>query len=115
MSNFDNFDSIFREVIRLTESLFEAQDNAPTQVSDAVPVEKEERDELIERGDSFNYILDAPGYEEGQLGVSVLDDRIEVKAPDFVAGKPFPTRVDPGSAVSKYRNGILSVTVRKKR
>ncbi len=113
MSDHEGFDRIFEDMIRFAEELFGGFVPGAVAVPGTVQTQAE-RDELIERGDSFNYILNAPGYEEGQLLVSVLDDEISVKTPDFVAKKSLPSRVDADSAVSKYRNGVLSVTVKKR-
>jgi len=107
-----DFESIFEEMVRLTERLFGGQDAGPAVVR-RMEREEAERDELIERADSFEYILTAPGYQQRELLVSVQDRGVEVKTPDFIARKEFPSRVDPDTAASHYRNGVLSVTVKK--
>ena len=113
MSEYDGFDSMLEDMLRLAERLFseslQPASNPARQVQ-----EKAEPDELIESRDRFTYILNAPGYQQDQLLVSVLDDEIVVKAPDFAVKKHLAGRVDPGTAESKYRNGVLSVTVRKR-
>ncbi|MDV3244388.1 MAG: Hsp20/alpha crystallin family protein [Nitrososphaerales archaeon] len=113
MSEFDNFDRIFEEMIRIAERIFDASPVGFEATPHAVQREAPS-DEIIERKDSMVYILNAPGYEEGQLLVSVLEDEVEVKAPDFMIKKPLPSRVNPASASCKYRNGVLSVTVKKR-
>lgn len=112
MSEFDGFNSILEDMLRLAEQLFnESAQLTPVPARQAQEVEP---DELIEGRDRFTYILNAPGYEQDQLLVSVLEDEIDVKAPDFALKKHLSGRVDPGTAESKYRNGVLSVTVRKR-
>lgn len=113
MSDFDSFDRVFQDMIRLTERLFESQQSSWTEEAQTEQ-EQADRDELIERGDSFEYVLNAPGYREGQLLVSVEEREIEVKAPDFLVRKALPSEVDPDTAASEYRNGVLSVRVRKR-
>ncbi len=113
MSEFDSFDRMFNEMIRIAERIFDAEPLGFEATPHAVQREAPS-DEIIEREDSVVYILNAPGYEEGQLLVSVSDDEVEVKAPDFIVKKPLPSRVDPTSASSKYRNGVLSVEMKKK-
>jgi HSP20 family molecular chaperone IbpA len=113
LSESDGFDRVFEDMIRLTQRLFETQ---PSDWGAEAQPEQEQvdRDELIERGDSFEYILEAPGYSEGQLLVTVQDDEIEVRGPDFVMSKALPSKVDPDSTDSKYTNGVLSVRVNKR-
>ena len=110
MSDNDDFESIFEEMMRLAESLVGGQ---PLRQVAATSVQT--RDELIEGRDRLTYILNAPGYGKDDLRVSVLEDEIEVKGPDFIAKKRLPGRVEPDSAKSTYVNGILSVTLERKR
>ncbi|MDV3277549.1 MAG: Hsp20/alpha crystallin family protein [Nitrososphaerales archaeon] len=111
MSENDSFDAVINEMLRLAESLLGGAMNpmpAPQEIEETAP------DELIERKDGFTYVLNAPGYEKDQLLVSVLEDEVDVKGPDFAVSKHLPNRVDPETVQSKYVNGILSVTVRKR-
>jgi HSP20 family molecular chaperone IbpA len=110
MSDNDDFTAIFEEMMRLAESLIGGQTSVQT--AEAAP---QSRDELIEGKDRLTYILNAPGYQKDDLLVSVLDSEIEVKGPDFIARKRLPGRVDPDSAKSTYVNGVLSVTLERKR
>jgi HSP20 family molecular chaperone IbpA len=113
LSDPKSFDSIFEEMIKLTEQLFDGQVAWLTEVQ-PTDEDQAERDELIDRGTSFEYILEAPGYEEGQLSVSLREQRLQVKGPDFEVKKTLPSRVIPESLASRYNNGVLSVTVKKK-
>jgi HSP20 family molecular chaperone IbpA len=110
LSESDNFDEVMKDMLRIAERLLSGSVSA-------VPVSQEaeetEPDELIEGKEGFTYILNAPGYEKDQLLVSVLEDELDVKGPDFAVRKRLPSRVDPETVKSKYVNGILSVTVRK--
>ena len=103
-----DFDALFEEVLRLMQGMTANQ--APRQV---VQTADSARDELIEGRDRLTYIINAPGYEKDDLRVSVLDDEIEVKGPDFIARKRLPVRVNPDGAKSAYNNGVLSVTVER--
>jgi len=112
MSEYDGFDSMLDDMLRLAERLF-SDSLQPVQTRE---VQKEaEPDELIEGADRFTYILNAPGYQQGQLLVSVLEDEIDVKGPDFALKKHLSGRVDPDTAKSRYVNGVLSVTVEKRK
>jgi len=113
LSDYEGFGWLFEEIVRLAEQVFDASP-AESQFSPRAVQQEGPRDELIERKDSVTYILNAPGYDEGQLLVSVLEDEVEVRSPGFVIKKPLPHKVDPTSASSKYRNGILSVEMMKK-
>ena len=110
MSESDNFDEVMKDMLRIAERLLSGSIGA-------VPVSQEtdetEPDELIDGKEGFTYILNAPGYERDQLLVSVLDDELDVKGPDFAVRKHLPSDVDPETVKSKYVNGILSVTVKK--
>lgn len=75
--------------------------------------EEEEPDEIIDGKKSITYILNAPGFEKDDFLVSLQDREIEVKTGEFMIKKKLPALVKPKTAVSSYRNGILSITVKK--
>jgi HSP20 family molecular chaperone IbpA len=110
MSEDDNFSAIFEEMMRLAESLIGGQ--TVRQTTRAAP---QPQDEMIEGRDRLTYILNAPGYEKDDLRVSVQEDELEVKGPDFIVKKKFPGRVEPDTAKSSYVNGVLSVIVERRR
>lgn len=114
MSERDDFDAIFEEMMRLAESIVRGQP-AMQATRQAAKASSQSVDELIEGKDRLTYILDAPGYEKDDFRVSILDSELEVKGPDFIARKKLPGRVDADSARSAYVNGVLSVTLRRKK
>lgn len=114
MSEFDDFDAFFEEVLEVTQRLLGTSVAAGGQLQEAEPDERV-RDELLESKDLITYLLDAPGRTSDELKVSVSADEVSVTLPDFVAKKHFPSKVDPSSAKVSYNNGILSVRVTKRK
>ncbi len=102
---------MFHEFARLVERLF-GETLEPRIYTEAVRTE-EEPDEVITGKDRMTYLLNAPGYTQEDFLVSVLDDAVQVKTPDFLRRRGFGTRVDPASAKTTYRNGVLSVEIRR--
>lgn len=114
MSEFDDFDKIFEEIIGMTSRLLK-QDQGTNVQAQKPEGPATEPDELIDGKDSVTYILHAPGYRLSDLDVSFGSDAITVRSPDFTASKRLPADVETSSAVIDYRNGILSVRMGKKR
>ena len=114
MSEFDEFDRILEEIVRMTTRMMNPDQGAN------VNAERPERptaepDELIDGKDSVTYVLQAPGYRASDLDVSFGSGEITVRAPDFSVSKPLPEDAEISSAVTEYRNGILSVRMRKRK
>lgn len=114
MSEFDDFDRIFEKMITMTRRLPETDLVAGSQQPSAPP-EEPERDEMLEGKDSITYIVDVSGCSEEDLNVSVAEDEIAVRSPDFAVKKRFPVKVDASSTTISFNNGILNVRVRKQR
>lgn len=109
------FDEMFQEFVRLAEKLFEGtleprgyRSNVRTEQSADADL-----DEVIVGKDRITYILHAPGYSKEEFLVSVLDDSVEVKTKDFLRRRSLSKPVEPGSAETTYRNGVLSVNVKR--
>jgi HSP20 family molecular chaperone IbpA len=111
MSEDAGFEGVLAEMLRLAERLFgeelQGEGNAEAE-------SERGEEELIVGRDYITYVLDARGYSKEDLLVSVLEDEIEVKGPDFIVKKRLPESVVPDTAVSTFRNGLLSVRVKKK-
>jgi HSP20 family molecular chaperone IbpA len=69
--------------------------------------------ELIESSDHFTLIVHAPGYRNGELKASLVEDDLVVSAPDFGVHSTLHAPVESQSLVSTYVNGVLSVRLRK--
>ena len=117
MSEFGDVDDLFEELFRFAERLLEqplltqprARGTAPQ------PVQSHEPDEVIVGREDLAYLLHAPGYDSNDFLVSVSDDSIEVKTNDFIRRKMLGSMVHPESAVTIYRNGVLSVRMKRMR
>ncbi len=77
------------------------------------PVERREPDEVILGSREVAYILQVPGYEQGDFLVSVDGDSLEIKTKDFVRRKELGAIVKPETVAVTYRNGILSVRMKR--
>lgn len=69
--------------------------------------------ELIESPDHFTLIVHAPGYRNGELKASLVEDDLVVSAPDFGLHSTLHAPVESQSLVSTYVNGVFSVRLRK--
>ena len=113
MSEFDDIDDIMNDLMRIAGRLLEgAGGNAPSQ-----PVlkqrQKEDLDEVIDGRDRLTYVLQAPERSEADFRVKVERDELGVSAPGIEISRRLPSPVDPKTAVTSYRNGVLSVSVKK--
>jgi len=116
MSEFGDVDDLFEELFRFAERLLEQPllpqprvRGAPSQ-----PVQTNEPDEVIVGRNVVAYLLQAPGYDSNDFLVSVYDDSIEVKTNDFIRRKMLGSKVYPESAVTTYRNGVLSIRMKRR-
>ena len=112
MSESDDFDDVMDDLLELAERLFRQPRGMALSQAPAT-TEPETPDEVIEGSHRVTYILHAPGYTEEQLRVDVSDTKIEVSAPDFTRTVPLRSRVEPQTATRQFRNGVLSVSVKK--
>ena len=72
-----------------------------------------EKDEVIQGRDRVTYVLEAPGHEAGDFSVHVEREGVEVSAHDLRVSRRLPAPVDPKTAVTRYSNGVLSVSARR--
>ena len=83
---------------------------------------KEEREpltDIIDADDSVRVIVELPGVEKNDIKLSGTDDRltIAVETPErkYFKEVELPCKVDTKKATTKYKNGVLDVTVPKKK
>ncbi len=114
-SDFGDTDDPFEELFMLADRLlqqplgWERREPRPG----LHPVERSEPDEVIVGSRQVAYLLQAPGYEPSDFAVSVDGDSLEIKTKDFVRRKMLGSRVRPDSAAVTYRNGVLSVRMKR--
>ena len=115
MSEFGDVDDLFEDLFRFAERLLE-QPLLPQRPRGAElqPAHTREPDEVIVGRDDVTYLLHAPGHDSNDFLVSVYDDSIEVKTNDFIRRKMLGSGVYPESAVTTYRNGVLSVRMKRR-
>ena len=113
MSEFGDVDDLFEELFRFAERLLEQPllRQPRARGSGLQPVQSHE---VIVGREEVAYLLHAPGYDSHDFLVSVSDDSIEVKTNDFIRRKMLGSTVHPESAVTIYRNGVLSVRMKRR-
>ncbi len=112
MSEPDEFDALFDEIMKISIRLLNESPipvRAQTQGLEA----KAELDELVEGEDEFRYILEKPGLAEEEVRVTAGNSEIRVETPSFSKTLRLDARVDPRTLRKEYRNGVLSVRVKK--
>ena len=116
MSEFGDVDDLFEELFRFAERLLEQPllRQPRARGSGLQPVQSHESDEVIVGREEVAYLLHAPGYDSNDFLVSLSDDSIEVKTNDFIRRKMLGSTVHPESAVTIYRNGVLSVRMKRR-
>ena len=115
MSEFGDVDDLFEDLFRLAERLLEQPLlPQPARGAELQPAQRKEPDEVIVGRDDVTYLLHAPGYDSNDFLVSVYDDSIEVKTNDFIRRKMLGSGVYPESALTTYRNGVLSVRMKRR-
>ncbi len=116
MSEFGDVDDLFEELFKFAERLLEQPLVLQPRVrgTGLQPSQRNEPDEVIEGSRDVDYLLHAPGYDSNDFLVSVYDDSIEVKTNDFMRRKVLGSTVYPESAVTTYRNGVLSVRMKRR-
>ena len=116
MSEFGDVDDLFEELFRFAERLLEQPlvPQQPTRSTEQRPVRSHEPDEVIVGRKEVAYLLHAPGYDSDDFLVSVDDDSLEVKTNDFIRRRMLGSEVHPESAVTTYRNGVLSVRMKRR-
>jgi len=111
LSDIDDADELFRQMFRLMEQLMVGQSSRVR--TPATEAADRRDDELIEGDDEVTYLLHLPSEEGEPTEVSVSEDAIEVTGSGMHKKRSLPSRVDPKSAKKEFRNGILSVRMRK--
>src|SRR3989441_13297445 len=116
MSEFGDVDDLFEELFRFAERLMEQPllPQPPVGGTAPKPMQRNEPDEVIVGREEVAYLLHAPGYDSNDFLVSVYDDSIEVKTNDFIRRKMLGSMVHPESAVTIYRNGVLSARMKRR-
>jgi len=76
--------------------------------------------DVIEEGDSIKVIMDVPGVDKDKISIRVSEDgkKLFVQAKgdsrSYYKEVELPAEVDPNNSRAAYRNGVLTVELRKK-
>jgi len=116
MSEYGDIDDFFEEFFRLAERALRQSAEGARDVSEiqSPQVWSSDPDEIITGPKEITYLLEAPGYEPDDFLVSVFDDAIEVKTREFMRRKKLGSTVYPESAATTYKNGVLSVRMKRR-
>ena len=75
--------------------------------------------DVMDAGDEIRVIVELPGVEKDDIKLSGTDDTltISVETPrhKYFKEVELPAKVDPKQATSKYKNGVLDITIPKKK
>jgi HSP20 family molecular chaperone IbpA len=117
LSDHDDFDEVFRDFHRFVGPVSgsgvideSAMADLPQLDDESVEVE----DELILGSENVTYLLYAAGRELEDFSISAGEEELEVRTREFTVRKALGARVDPTGARASYRNGVLSVKMKRK-
>jgi len=84
----------------------------PTQVTDEL---REPLTDVFQDEDGVKIYVELPGAEKEDIQLNIKDGRVEVKAENFHKTIELPAKdLESEKASSKYKNGVLEVTIPKK-
>jgi hypothetical protein len=117
MSDHDDFDEVFRDFRRFVGPVSGSNPADEGVLANLPQIEADDEpevdDELILGIEDVTYLLFAADRQLGDFAVSAREDELEVKTSDFTVRKPLGVRVDPTGAQTAYRNGVLSVKLKR--
>lgn len=79
--------------------------------------EREPLTDVIDQNDAYEVVAELPGVDKEDLRLHATDDTLEIKTEGgtkFFKVVTFETPVKPETANATYKNGVLSVTIKKK-
>lgn len=79
--------------------------------------EREPLIDVIDQKDAYEVVAELPGVEKKDIKLHATEDSLEIKTENekrFYKEIPFDMPVKPETAKATYKNGVLSVTIKKK-
>ncbi len=79
--------------------------------------EREPLIDVIDQKDAYEVVAELPGVEKKDIKLHTTEDSLEIKTENekrFYKEIPFDMPVKPETAKATYKNGVLSVTIKKK-
>jgi HSP20 family protein len=81
--------------------------------------EREPLVDLIEEKDSLKVVAEVPGVESEAIDLNATENSLTISVDNkdrrFYKEVEFPSKVDPESVKASYRNGVLEVTLTKRK
>lgn len=118
MSDYDEFDEIFHRLQRYGEPSSTEDaigDDAFRGIPQLEDAESALDDELIIGDDTITFLLFAKGNALGDFSVITREHALEVKTRKFSVKKELRFRVDAERPWTTYKNGVLSVKLKRLR
>lgn len=79
--------------------------------------EREPLVDVIEKKDSYEIVAELPGVEKENIKLDATESSLEIRATNerkFYKEISFDSPIDPSTATTDYRNGVLSIQIKKK-
>ncbi len=103
---FNDYGDIRDELMRAYENLMREHEE-----------EREEKDvfvDIIEDGDEIIVTLSLPGTVKEEIGLWAKELSLDIRAGDIKKHITLPKAIDPDKVKATFKNGVLSVTLKKK-
>ncbi len=87
-------------------------------IEPAIQGEREPLADVIEEKDTYEIIVELPGMNKSDIKLNATENSLEIRASNgkkFYKEISFQEAVDPDSAKATYKNGVLSLILKKKR
>jgi HSP20 family protein len=86
----------------------------PTQQKISVKDTREPLVDVIEREAEIDILAELPGVEKEQIKVDASENTLTIEVPnEFYKEVELPCNVDEKSVKAKYKNGVLTITLKK--
>ena len=87
----------------------------PFKVPESTSQVREPLTDVLEEEKTVKIYVELPGEDKDEIQLNVAEDKVEIKAKNFYKSINVPTKnIDIEKASSKYKNGVLEVTIPKK-
>lgn len=139
-SEFDNFDELWNNLVKSIEDanlqpgkplvygfsmsigpdgkpqIREFGNIEPTEEKISVKSAREPLVDVIEREKEIDILAELPGVEKEDINVEAHEDSLTISVPnEFYKEIKLPSEIDPYKVKAKYKNGVLTVTLTKKK
>jgi hypothetical protein len=116
LSDHDEFDEVFGDYGKFVGHVSKTGEIDGSAMARLPQIEADEdgvEDEVILGKKVVTYLLYASGRDLHDFTVTAREGEIEIKTSEFTLKKSLTATVDPATARATYRNGVLSLKVRR--